>query len=401
MTAAVITAAACLTPAGHDPDRLLAALRGPMAGIRPVASREGRAPDVLAGIIDSPEGLDKRYVPAGLRRRMNRLSLLSCAAVGQVLDQAGLCAGERGETGLILATAFGGTSQCARFFGGLLTEGDRLVNPALFPETVPSAPSGQAGLCFGLGGPSTTVCQQSLSSEYALLIARQMLGSGLAERLVVLAVEEMGPPLLEGLAALGLVKRPDEMTPEGIRLSPRGVPGEAAVALLLETARAARDRGASPLAELVGVAAGGAALASARFGRIGHNTAELTQCACQAHGLPDLVVAAGTFLEKADTGQWQALARVLGPETAVTVPEYATGHLCGAGLLRTVLAAWAVSGRDIPCASLGAPLPRVIAPAGLFSRTARRSRLAMTHAATPGGGAAVVCLRGVGEGVGL
>lgn len=392
---AVITAAACLTPAGHDPDRLLAALAGPVAGIRPTARREDRAADVLAGIIDSAEGLDKRYVPAGQRRRMNRLSLLSCAAVGMALDQAGLTETQRGDTGLILATAYGGTSQCARFFDGLLAEGDRLVNPALFPETVPSAPSGQAGQCFGLRGPSTTVCQQSLSSEYAVLLASRLLASGMAERLVVLAVEEMAPALLDGLAALGLLKRPGEMTADGIRLSPRTVPGEAAVALLLETADAARDRGAAPLAELVGVAAGGEALASARFGRIGHNTAELAKRACQTHGRPDLVVASGTFLEAADTAQWRALADVLGPDTRVTVPEYATGHLYGAGLLRTALAVWAVAGHDIPCARLGDPLPEVIAPAALFPRTAGRVRLAMTHAATPGGGAATVCVRGM------
>lgn len=392
----VITAAACLTPVGHDPERLLAALSGPLTGIRTVPSRDGRAPEVLAGIIDSAEGLDKRYVPTGLRRRMNRLSLLSCAAVGQALDQAGLNGEAREATGLILATAFGGTSQCARFFGELLDEGDRFVNPALFPETVPSAPSGQAGQCFGLRGPSTTVCQQSLSSEYAVLIASRLLASGMAERLVVLAVEEMAPALLDGLAALGLVKRPGEMTPQGIRLSPRAVPGEAAVALLLETAAAARDRGAVPLAELTGVAAGGEALATARFGRIGHNTAELAERACRAHGQPDLVVASGTFLETADTAGWRALAEVLGPETRATVPEYATGHLCGAGLLRTALAAWAVSGRDVPCARLGDPLPRVIAPAHLFTDRAGPVRLAMTHAATPGGGAAVVCVKGIG-----
>jgi 3-oxoacyl-[acyl-carrier-protein] synthase II len=388
-----ITAAACLSPVGHDPDRLLAALSGPISGIRPVPSRAGGPADVLAGVIGSLEGLDKLHVPAGLRRRMNRLSLVSCAAVGQALAQAGLTAEERGETGLILATAFGGTSQCALFFDGLLAEGDRLVNPAHFPETVPSAPSGQAGLCFGLRGPSTTVCQQSLSSEYALLIARRMLDSGFARRLVILAVEEMGQPLLEGFAALGLLKRAYELTPGGIRLSPRGVPGEAAVALVLETAAAARDRGAAPLAALVGVAAGGEALASARFGPIGHNTAELADQACQAHGRPDLVVASGTYLRQVDTEQWQALRRVLGPDVPVAVPEYATGHLCGAGLLRVALAAWAVSGREVPCTTLGAPLPRVIAPASLFSRTCRDVRLALTQAATPGGGAAAVCLR--------
>lgn len=393
-----ITAAAACTPAGHDIDRLLAALTADAApGIRPMASRQGRPPDVLAGGIDSLEDLDKRYVPAGLRRRMNRLSRLACAAVGLALDQAGLTEAQRDETGLILATAFGGTSQCARFFGDLLAEGDRLVNPALFPETVPSAPSGQAGQCFGLRGPSTTVCQQSLSSEYALLIARQMLASGFATRLVVLAVEEMGQPLLEGLAALGLLKRVGERSPEGIALSPRGVPGEAGVALLLETAQAARQRGARPLAELAGVAAGGEALASARFGHIGRNTAELADRACQAHGRPDLLVAAGTFLDRVDTGQWQALGRVLGPNTPVVVPEYVTGHLAGAGLLRTALAVAAVAGRDIPCTVLGEPLPRVIAPARLFTRTARHVRTALTHAATPGGGAAAVCVRGRGE----
>lgn len=388
----LITGMGCLTPAGHSPQGLLAAMAGPFTGVGPVSTNAVRPPDALAGIIESLDGLDKAHAPAGQRRRMNRLSRMSCAAVGLALSHAGLEGDQREKTGLILATAFGGTGQCALFFGGLLDDGERLVNPAHFPETVPSAPSGQAGVCFGLKGPSTTVCQQSLSSEYALLIAERMILSGMAERLVVLGAEEMCPALLDGFKAMGVLKLPGEMTPDGVRLSPRIVPGEAAVALVVEDADAALARGARPLAELLRVEAGGRALASARFGRTGREAAEAARRACDGHGQPGLVVASGSFCSPADIGQWDALGRLFGPETLATTPEYATGHLFGAGLIRVLVAACALSGLETPCAPLSRRLPETITPATLFTRTCRFPDLALTCSASPGGGAGAVLL---------
>ena len=393
MVRAVITGASCLTSAGLDPAGLAAALSAPLSGIAPVSTAKDQTPDVLAGLIGSLDEEIKAHVPTKLKRRMNRLSLMSCVAVGQALASAGISGSGVEETGLILATAFGGTSQCALFYGGLLDEGERLVNPAHFPETVPSAPAGQAAICFGLKGPSTTVCQQSLSSEYALFIAQEMIASGMAERLVVLAVEEMCPALLSGFAAMGIVKRPDEMTGSGVRLSPRTLPGEGAVALVLEHPGCARKRGAAPWAELARVEAGGGAFVSARYGRPGPEAAEYAKRACRECGPPDMIVTSGSFVRQADQSLWEGLGRAFGPDALAVAPEYATGHLFGAGLARVVLGAYALTGNEIPCASLSTPLPEIVRPSGLFTRTARASNLALVSSACPGGGASAIVLR--------
>ena len=85
-----ITAAACLTPVGHDPARLLAALRGPGTGIQAVASRADRAPDVLAGCIEAAGDLDKRFIPATLRRRMTGIRIIPNTALHELAIAQGV-----------------------------------------------------------------------------------------------------------------------------------------------------------------------------------------------------------------------------------------------------------------------------------------------------------------------
>ncbi|NDY41305.1 hypothetical protein G3N55_00375, partial [Dissulfurirhabdus thermomarina] len=359
-----VTGLGCVSPLGAGVPALVAALAAGEGRIRPLPLPPGAGRGAcLAGAAADFGEMARRYLPPGLRRKMARFSLLAAAAAGEALESAGLEPGAGARTGVALATAFGSTGRSDEFFQDFLREGPRHVNPGLFPETVPNAPAGQCALAFGLLGPNLALCRLSLSSELALAAALDLLAAGAADRVLVLGVEELAPALLAGLAAAGVLKRPEEAAGDGVRLSGRTLPGEAAAALVLERGEALRGRGGRSLAVIEQVEALGGGLRAPRFHRV-EAAAGAVLDRLLAGSPPPAVVAAGTFVAAADRGLASALARRLPGQTPVAVPEYATGHLFGAGLLRVLVAVLALGGAEVPARVLEALPPDPAPPGG-------------------------------------
>jgi 3-oxoacyl-[acyl-carrier-protein] synthase II len=385
-----------LTPLGSDVHDLVRGLKAGRCALGATRLPAGcRRREAVLGCLGDFRELLACYVPSHQRRKMSRLSAMAVVASGEALRSAGLSMADGEAAGVVLATAFGSTGRSEEFFEDLLAEGPRRVNPGLFPETVPNAPAGQISLVFGLTGPNATVCRQVLSPELAVLTAAQMLEAGMAERMLVCAVEEMSPALLKGLDAMGLLKRPEEQTHRGIRFSPRTAAGEAAVALLLETGESLKGRGGRPLARLVDLEAGGAAVSPARYHAVeasleGVLGRLLARC---GEARAEVVVAGGSFVGKADSGQLHALRRVLdSPAALLSVPEYTSGNLMGAGLLRVLVGVLLLEGGEIPCTPLSSGLPAEVLPEAMFRVIPSRPSNVVTAAVSPGGGAGAVLL---------
>lgn len=294
------------------------------------------------------------YAKPLVRRKMSRLSKMAVAAGGDALAASGLLNHDNSGCGVVLGTAFGSTAQSDLFFGDFLTKGALKVNPGYFPETVPNAPAGQASIIFGLRGPNTTVCQQALSSEHALALASDLLDNGMAQRMVVVGVEEMSPALLGGLQACGQLQKWTESSCTEICLGRRIRVGEAAVALVLETEESLVDRQGKALARLHGVVTAGAACRPALY----HDVAPAVERMIGGFGEEECarigaIIAGTSFLREIDTSHLDSLAKHLDPDISAVLPEYGTGNVMGAGLLRTALAVTLVRGGQLPCRNLG------------------------------------------------
>lgn len=396
MTAPVyITGMACLSGYGLTLDDLCHNL-GEYPTCGQVVPAAGRAEAVACALLpDFKESLAP-YAKPMLRRKMSRLSKMAVTAVGDALAAAGLSGQDNSRCGVVLGTAFGSTAQSALFYGDFLDKGAMKVNPGYFPETVPNAPAGQISIIFGLQGPNTTVCQQALSSEHALALAHDLLVTGMAHRLVVVGVEEMSPALLAGLQACGQLQRWTAAAGHEISLERRLRVGEAAVALVLESRQGLEKRRGTGLARLHGVVTAGAATWPAIYHEVGSSvSAVLGRLGSAACRRVEAIVAGASFVGRVDRQHVAALAEHLGDQLPVILPEYGTGMLMGAGLLRTALAVHLVGGGELACRALNRPLPERFLYSDLYDRQVGRLDHALATTVTPGGGAGAVLVGGL------
>ena len=171
-------------------------------------------------------------------RRMDRLSKLVCSGVAWARDdRQGL--GERDGLGLAVGTDFGTLTETWKFLTRLKTKGPALCNPMDFPNLVPNAGAGYAGIFLGLRGPSHTFCAHETCGDEAIAWIADGIAAGWIDAGLGGGAEELGETrALATLAARGW--------------SHGAPPGEGAAMVLLETPERAKARGATVVARYLG-----------------------------------------------------------------------------------------------------------------------------------------------------
>lgn len=387
-----ISGLGCLTAYGLELADLTSGL-GSHPALGEVLPHGRRATAVACGRIPEFKDSLAPFAKPLARRKMSRLSKMAVTAAGKALTASGLVDQDNGDCGVMLATAFGSTAQSELFYSDLLAKGALKANPGYFPETVPNAPAGQVSIVFGLQGPNTTVCQQALSSEHALALAMDLLENGMARRLVVVGVEEMSPALLSGLQACGQLQKSSAAHADDLSLGRRIRVGEAAVALVLETDDSLADRRGQALARLHRVVTAGAASWPAVYHEVGPAIDRMV-AGFTGHDLAQVgaVIAGTSFVKEVDSSHLAALASHLDPDRPVVLPEYGTGNVMGAGLLRSALAVALVGGAQLSCRSLGERLADQLPYAELYNRGTGPVDHVLATAVSPGGGAGGVLM---------
>lgn len=382
-----ISGMGCLTAYGLELDDLAHGLATHSALTKnlPLAKRPTSVP---CGCIPEFKEALAPYAKPLVRRKMSRLSKMAVTAAGDALAASGLLHHDNSACGVVLGTAFGSTAQSDLFYADFLRKGALKVNPGYFPETVPNAPAGQVSIIFGLHGPNATVCQQSLSSEQALILASDLLENGMAQRMVVVGVEEMSSALLGGLQACGQLQKWTPSFSDHISLSRRICVGESAVALVLETKESLANRKKVALARLHDVVTAGAACWPAGYHEIAP-AVERMVCVLGSDTCAKVkaVVAGTSFVKGVDTTLLNALATHLDPDLPTVLPEYGTGNVMGGGLLRTALAVSLVCGGQLPCRALGAELSAHMPYGDLYNSKVGPLDHVLAATVSPGGGA--------------
>jgi 3-oxoacyl-(acyl-carrier-protein) synthase len=176
--------------------------------------------------------------------RVERVTRLVLAAGGAALDAAGLAAMDgpaRPRVGVVVGTAFG-CFLTNDAYARRLDMGAAAASPRLFAATVSNAAAGELGIAYRLGGPAVTLTAGTVAGIAALGHASDMLRAGRADALVAGGADATGLGLSMWIAAGGFV---------------RGAPPtDAAAFVVLETADAARKRGAPVAGTILGYALG-------------------------------------------------------------------------------------------------------------------------------------------------
>ena len=203
----------------------------------------------ISGVALAEPGPDfhlERYVEPNHLRRMDPLSGLAVAAARMATRDAGLTlARDRiaGATGVAFGTAFGCQTTELRYAERLVERGPYFTNPIDFPDSIDGAPAAHVAMELGLGGPSVTHADGHVAGELATLHGALAIVNGRAERMVV-AAGDHATPRFEQLAARCST----------VAARPGWNAGVAA--LVLESSRLARSRGADCYAVLRGVGFG-------------------------------------------------------------------------------------------------------------------------------------------------
>lgn len=239
----MITGLGAVSAVGNDVATLWSSLLEGRPGAAPVSAFD--ASPFPAGIGCEVRGLDlaPRVLPAA-----GRCALLAVAAGEQALRQAGLSPGDRDGLDLVLGTTMGEACWLESWDPAAVREG--AVPAEDLARSGPDRVGSDVAAELGLGGAVGVVAAACAAGNYALARALDLVRLGRVERVLAGGADAFSRVAFTGFARLGALAaeacRPFDAGRDGLVL------GEGAAFLVVESASAARRRGAVPLAELAG-----------------------------------------------------------------------------------------------------------------------------------------------------
>jgi 3-oxoacyl-[acyl-carrier-protein] synthase II len=288
-------------------------------------------------------------------RRMDRYIQFGLVVARQAMRQAGLpdrLDGRMAErTGVYLGSGLGGV---ATLFDNVLVMADRgpdRISPFFIPMGIANVGSGQIAISFGQLGPNFAIVSACATGAHAIGEAWETIRRGDADRMLAGGVEAaIHEAILGGFSSMkalstrnddpAAASRPFDAARDGF------VMGEGGAVLVLEALDSATERGAEPLAELVGYGATADASHITLPSPGGAGAVRAARRALEKAGLSasevDHVNAHATSTPEGDRAELQGLRTLLGeraPAVAVTANKSMLGHTLGAaGALESVAA---------------------------------------------------------------
>ena len=353
---------------------------------------------VGCGMVGYPEddGIDKRQ---GLT--MSGISRISVIAARQAMAQAGLAAGEFDATraGAVVGVGIFGTDAVDQSYVDIFVEQKKRTHIFTVPRVMPSGPSGHVSIAMGLEGPVFGVTSACASGNHAFISAVDQIRLGRADVMLAGGAElalVYGPlKAWESLRVLARsVCRPFSADRDGLVL------GDGAAIAVLESYEHARARGATILAEIIGV--GLSADASDIVNpTIEGPSAAMRNCLEDA-GISaaevDYINAHGTATQANDQTETKAIRRVFG-SAADTVSVSSTksmhGHCLGASSAIELIACVNAVREGVIPPTINYTTPDPLCDLDVTPNVAREKKvdIAISNAFAFGGTNAVVAIR--------
>jgi len=360
----VVTGMGAVTALGNDVASTWDGLTAGRSAIRTIESFDpSRLTSRIAGEVRGVDGshvLDRKDL-----RRIDRYILFGLVAAREAMDQAGIPARLEGEhaehTGVILGTGLGGVGTLIEAITTNAARGPDRISPFFIPYGIPNVGAGQIAISFGMTGPNFTTASACATGGHAIGEAWETIRRGDAEVMIAGGAEAgIFEALVGGFCAMRALSTRNDDPEAASRPFDRGrdgfVAGEGAGVIVLETLRHAEDRGAEPLAELVGYGATADAShitlpAPGGIGAVRAMRRALEKAGLEATAI-DHVNAHATSTPEGDKAELQAMRTLLGdhaPNVAISANKSMLGHTLGAaGAIEAIATIQAIRTGCIP-----------------------------------------------------
>jgi beta-ketoacyl-acyl-carrier-protein synthase II len=355
-----VTGLGAITPVGQTaPETWRAAVAGE-SGIDWIRSFDasGFPVRVAAEVTD--------FDPAGLAspkelRRLERNVMLALGAAKEAVADAGLNGYDPMRVGIVFGSAIGGLIGITEQGEVLRERGADRVSPYFIPNVLVDAASGQLAISLGIRGPNYAPVSACATGSHAVGEGAETIRRGDADAILAGGTEAcMHPLILAGFCAMRGLAVEDEDPPRASRpfdATRAGfVMGEGACVLVLEELEAARSRGATIYAEVLGYGASNDAYHMAAPEPEAVGVAEMMRAALErAEVKPERVGyinAHGTSTPLGDAAETKAIKDVFGDhayELAVSSTKSVMGHCFGAaGAIEAMMCVLAVHEGVLP-----------------------------------------------------
>lgn len=363
--AVVVTGLGVTAPNGLGTEAYWSATLDGKSGIDRISAYDPASyPVQLAGEVRDFVAAD--WVPGRLIPQTDHMTHLALAGATLALADAGIDPAAEPEYGMgvITANSSGGTMFGQEELQKLWRRGPLHVGAFMSVAWFYAASTGQISILQGMRGPCGVFVAEQAGGLDALASARRHVRHG--ARLVLSGGTDasLSPAGLAAQISTRLLSTATDPSHAYLPFSERAcgyVPGQGGAILLLESAGAARNRGARPYGEIAGHAATfDPPPGSARPSTLRAAAEGALADAGVAPSDVDLVLADGYGVPELDRCEAEALADVFGPRgVPVTVPKTMTGRLyAGGAALDVATALLAIRDGVIPpTANVGDPVP--------------------------------------------
>jgi len=337
----VVTGLGAITPLGNDaPSTWRAALAGE-SGIDFIRAFDasGYPVRVAAEVKD----WDQTTVASPKElRKLDRNVVLALGAAREAVADARLDGFDPARVGIVVGSAIGGIAGIAEQVDVFRERGPERVSPFFIPSVLVDSASGQLAISLGYRGPNHAVVSACATGSSAIGEAAELVRRGDADVVLAGGTEAAITPLiLAGFCAMRGLAVEDDHPPRASRpfdATRAGfVMGEGACVLVLEELEAARARGATIYAEVLGYGSSNDAHHMAQPEPEAVGVAEMMRAALQRAGVePERVGyinAHGTSTPLGDAAETKAIKDVFGEHAyrlAVSSTKSMTGHCFGA-----------------------------------------------------------------------
>ena len=372
---AVVTGMGAVMPIGNDFPTYWRNLVAGVTGTRRIQSFDASNFEVqiAAEVLDFDPA---RFMDPKMARRMTRFIHFAMAAGKEAvadsgIDFAAMSEEARDRVGVVVNTGGGGIEAIIDGTHVHDTKGPRFVSAFAIPALSGSMGAAMLSMEWGLTGPVMTQVAACATSVIAFHDALRLIRTGECD--VVLAGGSEAPVVPMGVAALanmgalskrnddpGTASRPFDGTRDGFVL------GEGGGVVVVESLAHARERGATPIAELIGGALTADAYHISAPEPTGRNQARaMTNALRNAEVAPDeidYIVAHGTATPLNDVSETRAIKLAYGTaarRVAISSPKSMIGHLVGAAGIASALAGLGAIRDQVipPTANLRTPDP--------------------------------------------
>src|SRR3954468_2950162 len=360
MRRVAITGIGAVTPLGNDAPSTWAAAVAGRSGIDFIRTFDasGYSVKVAAEVKDfDPTGL----APPKEVRRTERNVLLALAAAREAVDNAGLVDFDPDRVGIVFGSAIGGVIGIVQQAEVLRDRGPDRISPFFIPSVLVDTASGQLAIALGIRGPNYAPVSACATGSHAVGEAAELIRRGDADAVLAGGAEAcMHPLILAGFVAMRGLAVEDEHPPHASRpfdATRNGfVMGEGACVLVLEELEAARARGATVYAEILGYGASNDAHHMAQPDPDSTGVKEMMRAALARAGVEvsrvGYINAHGTSTPLGDLAETRAIKEVFGAhayDMAVSSTKSVTGHCFGAaGAIGAVVGVGAGHARLLP-----------------------------------------------------